>query len=423
MTRARSFLWGAILGAVIAIGAGWTLLTTDRYSTSFPNKTTLQIDPAVESLKDELNSLGNADATQRRKKYDILYNLLQTQYYHKEDIDQTKMQENALKWFVDALGDPYTVYLTPDENTMFGVEMQGSRNFEWIGAVVTKKEDWVLIEEVLKWHPAFQAGIKPLDVILEIDGESAQNLWLNEAVDKIRGPKGTSVTLKIYRESETKIMDIIVTREAISVPSVRGELVDHEGKSILYIEILSFGDDTKKIFANFIQQFPKSTLDGVIVDLRGNGGGYLPIAVDISWFFIPKGKLITTAKYSTFPEESYTSAGYKDLEGVPLVVLIDGLSASASEITAAALQQQAGAVLVGQKTFGKWSIQTLHDNADGSSIKYTIGARYMPDGSNVDKDGILPDVEVAFDATQYLSGWVDTQLEVAKEELLKVINQ
>ncbi len=421
MKRARSFLWGAVLGALLAVWVGWTLLTTQWFSEQFPTSTAIDIDAELENIRNGIGSLSSSGGMQGGEKYNAVFELLKNQYYHKEDLDQVKMQENALKGFVDALWDPYTVYLTPQENTQFDEDMQGSKNFEGIGAVVTKKEDGVLVEEVLKGHPAFQAGIKPLDVILEVDGEPTQALWLNEAVDKIRGPKGTSVTLTVYRESEAKIMDIVVTREAISVPSARGEILDIDGKNVLYVEILTFGDDTRKVFADLLVQNQATALDWVIVDIRGNGWGYLPIAVDIASFFIPKDELVTTAKYSTFPDEKYQSEGYGDLEGLPLVVLIDGLSASASEIIAAALDQKANGLLVGQKTFGKWSIQTLHEIDDGSSLKYTIWARYTPAGTNVDKEWIAPEVEIEFDAQWYLSGGVDNQLEAAKSEMEKLL--
>ncbi len=421
MKRARSFLWGVVLWALVVVGAGWTLLTTQWFSQQFPTSTAVNLDSKIEQLRDWINQLGWTGDMHGSEKYNTVFQLLQTQYYHKEKLDQDKMQENALKWFVDALGDPYTVYLTPSENTKFDEEMQGSKNFEGIGAVVTKKEDGVLVEEVLKGHPAYIAGIKPLDVILEVDGESIQSLWLNEAVDKIRGPKWTEVTLTVYRESAAKIIKIVVTRDAISVPSAKGEILELDGHKVLYVEILTFGDDTRKVFADILAQYQATKFDGVVVDLRGNGGGYLPIAVDISSFFIPKGEVITTAKYSTFPEESYKSAGYGNLEGIPLIVLVDWLSASASEIMAAALQQDAHGKLVGEKTFGKWSIQTLHEIDDGSSLKYTIGARYTPAGTNVDKVGLPPDVEVTFDTEAYLSGGVDNQLESAKVEVEKLI--
>lgn len=421
MTRARSFLGGVLLGAVVAIGAGWSLLSSQWWNDQFPTTVTVDVTGAKGGALWWDLTLTSSWSEIKRQKFSQLYDLLQTQFYNKDSIDPAKMQENALKWFIDALGDPYTVYLTPEENAQFGEDMQGVKNFEGIGAIVTKKEDGVLIEEVLKGHPAFQAGIKPLDVVLEIDGEPTQPLTLLEAVDKIRGPRGTEVTLTIYRENEAKIMDIVVTREAISVPSVKDEIVQIDDKQILYTEILSFGDDTRKIFEELLTMYQSVEIDGVIMDLRGNGGGYLPIAIELASFFIPKGKLITTAKYSTYPDEEYTSLGFGDLEGKPLIVLIDGMSASASEILAAALKYHANALLIGVNTFGKGSIQTLHEIADGSSLKYTIGSRYTPTGETVNEKGVLPDIELEFDSDTYLSWGIDNQLERAKEEMMKLI--
>ena len=165
----------------------------------------------------------------------------------------------------------------------------------------------------------------------------------------------------------------------------------------------------------------RAVADWVMLDLRWNGGGYLPIAVDVVSFFLPSNELVTTARYGALPDEVYRSKGYGDLEWKPLLVLIDGLSASASEIIAGALKQRGGATLVGTQTFGKGSIQTIATIDDGSSLKYTIGKWYLPDDSNVDKIGLTPDIEVEFDVEGYLSWEVDNQLEQGKEEMKRLI--
>lgn len=354
------------------------------------------------------------------EKYNFIDGLLTEEYVDQEKIDKEKMREHAIKGYVDALGDPYTVYLTSEENESFEEEMKWGQHFEGIGAVVTKKEDGILIEEVLKGLPAYKAWLRPLDVILAIDGEETKSLWLNEAVQKIRGVKGTEVVLTIYREWVEEILEITVVRDTVDVPSVAWEILQVDDQSVLYIEISIIGADTKKVFEKTIDEYA-GQFEGIILDLRGNGGGYLPSAVDIVSFFLPDNELITTARYSVWADEVYRSEGYGDLENIPVVVLIDGLSASASEIIASALDERDDAVLVGTQTFGKWSIQTLADIEDGSSLKYTIGKRYAPSDKNIDKIGLTPDIEVEFDLDAYLENAVDNQLERAKEEMRKLI--
>lgn len=367
-------------------------------------------------------AVSNQEIAEYIQRFDAVFGLLKNNYYETEKLDKDAMRENAIKGFVDALGDPYTVYLTPEENQLFDEEMEGSQNFEGIGAVVTKKEDGVLIEEVLKWSPAHTAWLQPLDTILKIDGEVTQSLDLNDAVAKIRGPKGSQVTLTILRaKNEVEIFDVDVTRDVVEVHSVEVEAFEEEGNTMIYANVSIFGDDTIKTFLEWLREYPQR--DGLIIDVRGNGGGYLPVAVDLASFFVPKGAIVTTSKYRIYDDEIYTSKGYPEFQDLPVVVLVDELSASASEIVAAVAQQYPKGSVVGKKTFGKWSIQTLDPIEEGWALKYTLGKRYMPDGDNVDGEGVTPDVDVDFDVEAYQGSGVDTQLEAAKKELLRLIEQ
>ena len=362
---------------------------------------------------------GAVSDTDILQKYHLVDQVLHQEYFDTEKLDREKMHENAIKGYVDAIGDPYTVYLSAEENKMFDEEMKGGQHFAGIGAVVTKKEDGVMIEEVLKWMPAYKAWLKPLDIVLSIEGEDTKDLWLGEAVKKIRGEKGTDVKLTIFRESEGRVFDVVVTRDIVDVPSVKGEIFDLWKKKVLYVEIAIIGADTTKVFKKIIDRY-KGQFDAIILDLRGNGWGYLPTAVDLLSYFLPKNELVTTARYSVEDDEIYRSKGYGDLENIPVVVLVDGLSASASEIIAAALDEKDDALLIGTKTFGKGSIQTLAEFDDGASLKYTIGKWYTPSDKNVDKEGLVPDIEVPFDFTWYVENEVDNQLERAKKEILNM---
>lgn len=417
MKRSWNFLWWLIIGAGLLY-----LQFVVRWIVPFGS-----MNPTVKYDNDAFTPVvvqsGAVTAWNQFQKYNQIFDLLQETYYDADEMDLTAMQENALKWFVDALNDPYTVYLTPDENKMFDESMQWSQNFEGIGAVVTKKEDGVLFEVVLKWMPAFNAGIKPLDLILMIDDQPTDVLWLNEAVALIRGERGSSVTLTILRgDDERTIEEIVVVRDAISVPSVTVEVLEKEGKRLAYVEMSVFGDDTVSLFEKEIKSI--LPVDGVILDLRWNWWGYLPTAVEVASFFLPKNEVITTAKYSIFPEEKYRSLWFELFQETPTVVLIDELSASASEIVAAALQERWGIdLVVGEQSFGKWSIQTLHTNGDGSSLKYTIGKWYTPSDDTIDDVGVTPDVTVALDFESFIWSWVDTQLNTAQDQLISIINE
>ena len=334
------------------------------------------------------------------------------------------MREGSIQWFVDALKDPYTEYLPAEKNTSFTTALKWEESFEGIGAALQKKDEGAVIQEVYKWTPAALAGLRPLDMIVEVSGAKTAGMDLQEIVSKIRGPKDTTVVLTIYRASEKewskKIFTVEVTRKKVDIPSVSSEIipVPWTDKNIGLIAISIIGEETEVLLQKEIAALSWKNIAGVVLDLRWNGGGFLPKSVEIASHFIPKGKKIVTAKYTLFPSETYLSKWYGDFVSVPLVVLIDGLTASAWEIIAGALQQDRWAILVGTKTFGKWSIQTVGDVWSGTSLKYTIGKRYLPDDTNIDHEGITPDVEVIFDKDAYQKNARDVQEEKAIEILM-----
>lgn len=360
-------------------------------------------------------SLGNGSY----QRFDAVYQVLKDAYYDQEKLNTGVMLESAVKAFVDGIGDPYTIYMDSDQNSWFQEELKWQTDFEGIGAVVSKKEYYVQIEEVLKSTPAYQAGLMMLDRIVLIDSWSVKDLDVNQAVDKIRWPKGTNVTLTIERlkkDGTKEILQKTVTRDKLSVPSVTSEIFTGK-KKIGYINISIIGEETENLMKTVVREIKAQKVQGIILDLRGNGWGLLPIAAEIVSHFLPKNKLVVTAKYHIFEDEQYVSQWYNDLTWLPVIVLVDGMTASAGEIIALALQEQMWAKIVGTQSFGKWSIQTMDEFTDGASLKYTIGKRYSPTGKNVDKTWITPDVLIEFDADLYTTGRVDNQLEKAKELL------
>ena len=363
-------------------------------------------------------------------KLDELRNILYSQFYDPKMLDFDKMREQAIKWFVAAIWDPFTVYLTKQENSNFQEELKWTQDFEWIGAVVTKVEQWVMIEQVLKWYPAFKVWLKPLDIIIKINWQPTKDMSLSEAVSKIRGPAWTEVTLTIYRSSENKVFDVKVRREKIEVPSVTYEVKELTWWiKIWYINISIIWEDTEQALQNALDSLKRQWVKGLILDLRWNWGWYLQVAVEIASHFIPKWKLIVTTKYRIYPDEPYTSLWYGDAMWYPVVVLVDWLTASAAEIISAALRDNIWAKLVWTKTFGKCTVQTLKEFDDGSSLKYTIWKRFTPKGLSVCSGDILPwkglkpDVEINFDTDLFKEKHIDNQLQKAEEILWKEIKK
>lgn len=335
-----------------------------------------------------------------------IYDSLRTKY--DGELDENSLLNGLKKGLVNAAGDPYTEYLTAEQTQDFDEDLNGT--FSGIGAELSKKEESIIIVSPISGFPAEREGLKPNDIILEIDGESAYGLTVSEAVDKIRGPVGTQVQLKTLREGNEKLFTI--TRENITIPSVESKIL--EG-NIGYIEISRFSEDTGALVKEAAQTFNDQNVKGVIVDVRANPGGLLDSAVEVSSLWLEKGDIVLEEKAGGETIKSYQAKGESKLNGVPTIVLINEGSASASEILAGALKDNDAASLLGKKSFGKGSVQTIERFSDGSSIKVTIARWFTPNGQNIDKQGIEPEVIVE----QSENKDTDNQLQAAIEQLKK----
>lgn len=285
-------------------------------------------------------------------------------------------------------GDPYTEYLDPEAAKDFNNELQGT--FTGIGAELSKDKNLIVIVSPISGFPAEKAGLKPKDAIIEIDGESAYDLSITEAVSKIRGPKGTKVKIKIIRNGSEELTFEIV-RDQITIPSVEAEILDG---NIGYLKISRFAEDTAGLARQAANNFTNAKVRGVILDVRGDPGGLLDAAVDLSSLWLTPGKTVLQEKRDGAVIKTYPAKGTAILAGMPTVVLINEGSASASEITAGALKDNGAATLIGVKSFGKGSVQRLINLGDGSMLKVTIARWYTPGGRNIDKEGIEPDQKV-----------------------------
>lgn len=337
-----------------------------------------------------------------------VYDELRANYDGK--LDEAKLMDGLKQGLVSASGDPYTEYMPPADAKEFNSQLSGS--FEGIGALLGKNENGnVIVISPIDGFPAKKAGLQPRDVIVEIDGKDATSLTTDQAVDKIRGPKGTTVKLRIIRNQKEDLKFDIV-REEINIPSVETKTLD---SNVGYIKISRFGEDTTELARSAAQKFKADGVKKVVLDLRGNPGGFLESAVDVSSLWLDN-KTVLQEKRDGVVIKTYKSRGDSPLLGIPTVVLIDGGSASASEITAGALHDNKVATLLGVKSFGKGSVQQPETLANGAILKVTVARWYTPNGKNIDKEGIQPDQKVDQTEADYNAGR-DPQLDAALQKL------
>jgi len=344
---------------------------------------------------------------------------VENQYVHTEKIDYASMSYGAIKGMVASLGDPYTAFLTPKESKDLEDTLNG--DLEGIGAELAAKDGQLVVVSPIKGSPAEKAGLKPGDIIMKINDESVINTTLNDAVTKIRGKPGTSVKLSLMRKGNDALVDMTIERQAIKVPSVELEFLPG---NIAHLNIQQFGSDTKNEVLKAINQILIKKPKGVILDVRNDGGGYLTAAIDIASDFIEDGVVTIVRKREldgSRSEEINRTHGNARLGDIPLVVLVNEGSASASEILAGALQDLGRAKIVGKKTFGKGTVQELVDLSDGSTLRITTSEWFTPNNINVHGKGITPDVEVEF-VLDEKDPKKDNQLDKAVEVLLEVIS-
>ncbi|MDO8561624.1 MAG: S41 family peptidase [bacterium] len=290
-----------------------------------------------------------------------------------------------------SLNDPYTYFLPPVENEQFADDMSGS--FEGVGMEIAVRDQVLTVVSPLKGTPSERAGIKSGDRILKIDETDTKDMDVTTAVKLIRGPHGSSVTLTILREGFTAPKEIKVTRDVIDIPTVTTKILPN---GIFSIQLMSFSAQSPNLFRNALREFIESGDTKLILDLRGNPGGYLEAAVDMASWFLPTGKVIVTEDYAGHAENIvHRSRGYDIFnDNLKMVILVDRGSASASEILAAALRHYGKAKLVGETTFGKGSVQELIEITPDTALKLTIARWLGPDGKQIPHTGIVPDVEV-----------------------------
>lgn len=373
---------------------------------------------------------GRADLLTQDVNFDLfwdVWDVLEKQYVSKDKINEKELFYGAVSGMVDAVGDPYTVFMDPKLAQEFAESLSGT--FEGIGAEIGIRDEILTIIAPLPDTPAQKSGLLAGDKVYAIDGESTAGISTDEAVSKIRGPKDTNVILTISRDGFDEARDITITRGTIVVKSVETVIKDGEtGEAkptktkdgdVYVLEITNFNDDTSALFNQAVDDIIKTNPKGIILDLRNNPGGYLETAVEVASAWIEEG-VIVTEEFSAENKNQFQARGRARLKDYKTVVLVNQGSASASEIVAGALQDKGKATIVGMKTFGKGSVQTLESFADGSSVKITVAKWLTPNGNYINEQGIKPDVEVDLTPEDYEKG-LDPQMDRASEEL-KITN-
>lgn len=337
-----------------------------------------------------------------------VYDVLRSKY--DGELDVNKLIDGAKHGLVGATGDPYTTYFSADEAKAFESDLEGK--FEGVGAELAKREGKLVVASTLDDSPAKAAGLLSSDVIVRVNDEDASSWSIDEAVSKIRGEKGTTVKLSILRGGD-QLKEISITRDTINNPSVKSEIT---ADNVGILRISRFGQsDTVSLSRKAAEEFRARGVKGVVVDLRGNGGGYLNAAVDLASIWL-NDKVVVTERSGGKIVDTQRSASDPILNGVPTIVLIDGGSASASEILAGALKDNNAASLLGEKTFGKGSVQVVENLPGGAGLKVTIAKWYTPSGRNINKEGIAPDETIKVSASDVQAGR-DLQKDKAVEKL------
>jgi len=388
-------------GLGLFVGQGWAI--KQRISNDEGN---IEISKVL-NLNRQLNKTDSVEFEQFWDVWDRV-----KEKYVKQPVKDVDLFYGAIQGLVMSLGDPYSVYLPPKEAADFADSLSGE--FTGIGAEIGMKNGQVTVISPLDNTPAQRAGLRPGDVVISINEEDTFGMNVNTAVEKIRGPAGTEVKLVIFRDGLKEPKDIVIKREKINVPSVRFTMKDN---NIAYIRVMQFNSDTTSQLDRAIKDLKKKNATGIILDLRSNPGGYLDAAIEMGSEWVGDG-IIVSERSTGGEKRDHRSTGGHRLAGIPTVVLVNGGSASASEIVAGALKDHKLATIIGEQTYGKGSVQDFELFPDGSALKITIAEWLTPNGQNINDQGIAPDVEVKEDYNNEEVGedvMVDKALEILKK--------
>ena len=387
--------------------------------------------PKVITVENVCNIESNQTAQANFGVFWEAWDLLKKEHLKGDQATDKDLVYGAISGLVNSLGDPNTNFLPPEDSKKFEEDVNGS--FGGIGAEIGIKNNQLVIVAPLEGTPAEKAGLKAGDKILTIDGKSTEKLDVNEAVKIIRGGVGKEVILSIFREAWTAPKEIKIIRAIIEIPTLKWnyiekdtkgitekeskDIIEQSGKKIAHLQLYSFNQNAPVVFYKAALMILFGNIDGIVLDLRNNPGGYLEIANNLAGWFLDKGDIIVKEKFRSGDEVVFRANGNSALKDIPTVILVNKGSASASEILAGALRAHLKTKLIGTNTFGKGTVQELKSLSDNSKIKLTIANWELPDGSIISEEGIKPDIEVDI-SEEDVKQKRDTQLEKAIEVLI-----
>lgn len=392
--RKKQFFNGMISGVLLVFILGGLFLAGQ------------QIYQLYDRYKNGQNSAAFVVSRETEQKMDVIEQVISENFLN--DIDYGQMREGIYRGMVESLGDPYSTYYSEEELKQTQQKTEGI--YYGIGARVSMDADTGLarVSSVISGSPAEEAGLKEGDLFYKVEDTLVQGMELSEIVNLVKGEEGTTVHLTMIREGETDYLEFDVQRRKMENETVVSRMLDEK---IGYIRIAEFDEVTVDQFADALAVCNGSGMQGLVLDLRGNPGGNLTAVCEIARMMLPEGLIVYTEdKYGERTE--YTCDGSRELK-IPLAVLVDSNSASASEILAGAIKDYGIGTLVGTTTFGKGIVQRILTLSDGSAVKLTVSNYYTPNGNNIHEKGISPDVEVEFDGEAYLEDGTDNQLEEA----------
>lgn len=414
----KSSFWGGLLLGVLISG---TILTIAFTVTFYSNQNKYR--DLIDDLSSNVSTKGTVEENELIskefvKKADSLYSQINANFYFEDDIDSEKMQDYMYRAIVDSLGDRYAQYYSPEEYKALFEESEGI--YFGIGSYVTLDAEtgYPMLSGVFEGSPAKEAGLRDGDIIAEVEGVNYYGESLDFWVSKIKGPENTTVNLTIAREDEPDFIYVTVTRAKIESPTVKYKMYED---GIGYLQITEFDDITVPQFMDAYAALENDGMTSMILDLRSNGGGNLDSVLMIADYFVPDGIIAYTLDRDG-NRFDYNGGDSHEIN-IPMVVLTNGYTASASELLTGALKAYDKAVSIGTNTFGKGIVQGLYDLGDGSGVKLTIERYYTPDDICIHEVGIAPDIELEFDGEAYYAEEsFDNQLERAKEYLLEKAN-
>ena len=343
---------------------------------------------------------------------------IEEEYADSKKIDYKEILYGAIKGMTESLKDPYTVFMKPGKTEEFTEAVETGGSFEGVGMEIGIKGGILTVIAPVEGTPAKKAGIKAGDKILKINDTVTNDLLLEEAVNSIRGEKGTEVVLTVSRKSFKEPEEISIIRDVINIPIIKWGLIEKDDNIVSYIKIYHFTGNLPDKFKEVVSEILADKTGKIVLDLRNNPGGYLEVAVDIASWFIPKGEVVSIEDFGgEETQKKYRSRGYEQLQDFPIVVLINKGSASASEIVAGALRDIRGVKLVGEKSFGKGSIQSLKKFRDGSSLKITVAKWLTPSGISISDEGLTPDVEIELTEEDF-----DADIDPQRDKAVEVLN-